>query len=179
MSNTKVTKTKAEADAAAKVKAAADKIKAESDAKVAEEAEKDVVQTTDKAVAPVRSREQSRKRIPLGTRNVLTAPKNPGFVRRFVNDTGDRIQTFKDAGWKVVENTAVGDDKAGKASSMGSGANPSVGGGQRAVLMELPDKYYKEDEKAKQDAISKVENEIKRNAGSPGNDGLAGNVSIS
>jgi len=123
---------------------------------------------------------QARKRIPLGTRNILTAPKKPGFVRRFVNDKGDRIQAFKDAGWTAVETVdQVGDDKAGRATSMGSSANPSVGGGQRAVLMELPEKHYEEDNEAKQAKIAKVENEIKRNAGNPGQDGLEGKISIS
>lgn len=123
---------------------------------------------------------QSRKRIPLGTRNILTAPKKPGFVRRFVNDKGDRIESFKDAGWKAVdEDVQVGDAKIGKASSMGSLVNPSVGGGQRAVLMEIPEKIYKEDKAVSQANITKIENEIKRNSNTPGKDGLDGKVSIS
>jgi len=121
---------------------------------------------------------QSRKRVPLGSRNILTAQKRPGFVRRFVNDKGDRVQQFKEAGWKAVgADEKVGDDKAGKASSVGSSANPSVGNNQRAVLMEIPDNYYKEDQKAKQDKIDQVEKEIARNK--PGQDGLDGKVSIS
>ena len=60
---------------------------------------------------PEKPLEQVRKRIPLGSRNILTAPKRPGFVRRFVNDKGDRITAFKDAGWNPVENTPVGDPK--------------------------------------------------------------------
>lgn len=123
---------------------------------------------------------QPRKRIPLGTRNILTAPKKSGFVRRFVNDKGDRIESFKDAGWNAVdENIQVGDPKAGKASSMGSLVNPSVGSGQHAVLMELPEELYNEDRVASQAKITAVENEIKRNLKQPGQDGLSGNVSIS
>lgn len=123
---------------------------------------------------------QDRKRIPLGTRNILTASKRPGYMRRFVNDKGDRIQAFKDAGWTAVD--AVGqdsDDKAGKATVIGSSANPSVGGGQRAVLMEIPEKFYYADKKAAQDKITMVEDEIRRNSTGPGKDGLAGKVSIS
>ena len=133
----------------------------------------------DKKVAKATiARRQARKRIPLGTRNILTAPKRPGFVRRFVNDKGDRIQAFKDAGWAAAEMiTEVGDDKAGRATSMGSSAAPSVGGGQRAVLMEIPEKYYDADNKAKQAKIAKVEKEIARNH--LGQDGLEGKVSIS
>lgn len=123
---------------------------------------------------------QVRKRIPLGTRNILTAPKKLGFVRRFVNDKGDRIQAFKDAGWAAADlDGLVGDDKAGKAGSIGSSATPSVGGGQRAVLMEIPEKYYEEDKKAKQDKITQVENEIRRNSKQDASAESFGKVSIS
>ena len=122
--------------------------------------------------------EQTRKRVPLGTRNILTAPKNPGFVRRFVNDRGDRIESFKAAGWNAVDEAVqVGDPKVGRASSLGSLVNPSVGGGDRAVLMEIPEDLYNEDRAASQASITKVENEIKRNT--LGQDGLDGKVSIS
>jgi hypothetical protein len=124
--------------------------------------------------------EQSRKRIPLGTRNVLTAPKKPGFVRRFVNDKGDRIESFKAAGWKAVDDDVqVGDPKAGKSTAIGSSVNAHVGSGQRAVLMELPEEIYDEDRAESQAKITQVENEIRRNQKSPGKDGLAGSVSIS
>lgn len=124
--------------------------------------------------------QQPRKRIPLGTRNILTAPKKPGFVRRFVNDKGDRIQSFKDAGWNAVdENVPVGDAKIGVATSLGSLANPHVGGGQRAVLMEIPEKIYNEDRAASQAKITKIENEIKRNSKPDASAESFGQVSIS
>lgn len=130
--------------------------------------------------ADVKKVEQARKRIPLGTRNILTAPKKAGFVRRFVNDKGDRLQSFKDAGWKAVDgDVQVGDPKVGRATSIGSGVNPHVGGGERAVLMEIPEEIYNEDYAASQAEITKVENEIKRNQSGPGKDGLEGKVSIS
>lgn len=123
--------------------------------------------------------EQVRKRVPLGTRNILTAPRKSGFVRRFVNDKGDRIENFKAAGWNAVDdNVQVGDPKVGRASSMGSLVNPSVGGGDRAVLMEIPEEIYNEDRAASQAEITKIENEIRRNSKSPGRDGLDGQISI-
>lgn len=124
--------------------------------------------------------EQPRKRIPLGSRNILTAPKKSGFVRRFVNDTGDRIQMFKDAGWNTVDDgSKVGDEKIGRPTSMGSAANPYVGNNQRAVLMEIPEEIYKADRAESQAKITEVENQIKRNSKTEGKDGLAGTVSIS
>ena len=120
---------------------------------------------------------QPRKRTPLGTRNVLTAPKRPGFVRRFVNDKGDRLQRFKEAGYSVVEDDIqVGDPKIGKPSQLGSNVEAQVGSGQRAVLMEISEEYYNEDYKTAQDKITKVENEIRRNSEKPGSDGLKGKV---
>ena len=123
--------------------------------------------------------EQPRKRVKLGTRNILSAPQKPGFVRRFVNDTGDRVQMFKEAGWNTVDDVnQVGDPKLGTASSIGSGANPHVGGGQRAVLMELPEEIYSADRAESQAEITKIENEMKRNSKTEGKDGLSGSVLI-
>ncbi len=104
------------------------------------------------------------KRIPLGTRNVLTAPKRPGYVRRFVNDVPGRIQQFEAAGYSVVkENITVGDPKIGKDLDPGSPVSLSVGGGTKAVLMEIREDWYTEDQKAKQDKILMAENDMKRN----------------
>lgn len=124
--------------------------------------------------------EQPRKRIPLGSRNILTAPKKPGFVRRFVNDVGDRVQMFKDAGWDAVaDGTTAGDVKLGRPANIGSATNPSVGNGQRAVLMEIPEEIYAADRAESQAKITEVENQIKRNSRGEGKDGLSGSVTIS
>ena len=121
-----------------------------------------------------------RKRVPLGTRNVLTAPKKSGFVRRYVNDEPDRIQMFKDAGYVVVdENLPVGDPKIGQASSLGRITNPSVGGGKKAILMEIKQEYYDEDQAAKVAKIKKIEDEMKRNTRPSSDAENFGKVSIS
>jgi hypothetical protein len=123
---------------------------------------------------------QERKRIPLGTRNVLTAPKRDGFVRRFVNDKGDRVQRFKDAGYSIVgDDIQVGDPKIGRPEQLGSNVSvPLSGGNQRAVLMEIPENHYKEDYAAAQNKITEQENEMKRNSMSQGQDGLVGKVAF-
>ena len=124
--------------------------------------------------------ESTRKRIPLGTRNILTAPTKKGFNRRFVNDIADRVNQFKEAGWAIVdESLPTGDAKLGKATSIGSITNPVVSQNQRAILMEIPSNLYAEDASVKQSKITQVESEIKRNSKSPGKDGLAGSVEIS
>lgn len=124
--------------------------------------------------------EQSRKRIPLGSRNVLMAPKKAGFVRRFVNDTGDRIQAFKDAGWNTVDDGSTsGDAKVGRPTSVGSLTNPHVGSGQRAILMEIPEEIYAEDRAQSQAKITEVENQIRRKESkNEDKQGLYGGVTI-
>ncbi len=168
---------KLNAEAEAKIADASNEASAEVTA-AAGEKEDQTAKPSGKVAKATNAKRQTRKRIPLGTRNILTAPKKPGFVRRFVNDKGDRIQSFKDAGWSASEMVeSVGDDRAGRATSIGSSATPAVGGGQRAVLMEIPEEYYDADNKAKQAKIAQVEKEISRNK--PGQDGLDGQVSIS
>ncbi len=103
------------------------------------------------------------KRIPLGTRNVLTAPKREGYTRRFVNDEGNRVQTFQAAGYEVVkERINVGDHKAGKETQIGKAVTPSVGGGTKAVLMEIKNEYYEEDQREKHNRLKAVENGMRR-----------------
>lgn len=102
-------------------------------------------------------------RIPLGTRNVLTAPKRTGYVRRFVNDEKDRVQQFGEAGYNIVrDDIEIGDPKAGKETQVGSAVGKAVGQGVRTVLMEIKEEWYQEDQKAKQDRIDAGEKDMKR-----------------
>ena len=118
-------------------------------------------------------------RVPLGTRNVLTAPKRKGYTRRFVNDEKDRIQQFEEAGYTIVhDDTKIGDPKAGTETQVGSVTNKAVGGGTRAVLMEIKDEYYKADQKAKQDRINIGEKDMERKLNEK-KDGQYGEVKFS
>lgn len=96
----------------------------------------------------VRNRPQ---RTPIGRRNVLTAEQRPGYVRRWVNDEDGRIAMFQEAGYEPVKTpTEVGDPMAGNASQLGSVVRKPVGGGKTAVLMEIPEEFYLEDQAAKE-----------------------------
>jgi len=122
---------------------------------------------------------QTRKRVRLGSRNILTAPERPGYKRRFVNDKKDRIQEFIEAGYSIVEGAVqVGDPKIGRPNQLGS-AVTSQGDGQVKVLMEIPEEHYNEDYMAEQAKITQKENEIRRTIDKPGDDGLIGQVNIS
>ena len=100
------------------------------------------------------------RRTPVGQRNVLTVSnKDPNFEYRIVNDTGDRVEQFKSAGYEIVSasDVKIGDRRITAASAEGSMAQVSVGGGVKGIVMRIPKEWYEEDQKAKQQAIAELE----------------------
>lgn len=116
----------------------------------------------------VKSRDTARaKRTPINGRNVLTVTgKDPAYVYRIVNDAGDRIAAFKDAGYELVDSKSVriGDRRLDTPTAEGSKAQVSVGGGQKAFVMRIPKEWYEEDQKAKQVHVDALEQSIKQDA---------------
>lgn len=105
------------------------------------------------------------KRVPVGQKNLLTVPSREGFVRRWVNDIDDRIERFKAAGYEpVAGDFQGGDPMCGDAQSVGSVVTKSVGGGTKAVLMEIPKEYYQEDQDAKQKQVKELEDSMEEQA---------------
>lgn len=103
-------------------------------------------------------------RTPLGKRNVLTVTgKEAGYEYRFVNDESDRIQTFLDAGWEIVEKkeVRVGDKRVGVAAPEGTAATASVGQGKTAYVLRIPEEWKKEDEAEKQRLVDQSEAAMK------------------
>lgn len=102
------------------------------------------------------------KRTPLGERNILTVGnKRKGFNQRWINDVDDRIERAKAAGYTpVMRPTEVGDPRAGAATQVGDIVRKPVGGGITAVLMEIPDEYYQEDQAAKEAEIKSKERSL-------------------
>jgi len=107
------------------------------------------------------------KRVPLGTRNVLRYPARPGYHRHVINDVDDNILIHEQAGYTVVQKKDLpsGDPRAGDASQMGMPVSKEVGGGVKGVLMEIPQEWYDEDQKARQDKITADESAMKRSKG--------------
>lgn len=111
--------------------------------------------------------ERRVRRTPIGKRNVLSVTgKEAGFEYRFVNDTGDRVETFKENGWEVVSTKGVriGDKRVSAATPEGSIAKASVGDGIQAVLMRIPTEYYEEDQAAKQALVNASEEATRQKA---------------
>lgn len=105
--------------------------------------------------------ERRVRRTPInGHRNVLTvAGKDAGYEYRFVNDTGDRVQSFQEDGWELVpdKDVKIGDKRVGAASVQGSFAEASVGQGVKAKLMRIKKEYFDEDQAAKQAHVNATE----------------------
>lgn len=112
------------------------------------------------------------ERIPVGTRNRLTAPKRPGYVRRWVNNDPGRLQMFEQAGYKMVTDqnydpanpgsVRVGDPTGQRPAPMGSTVVEEVGGGKKAVLMEIRKDWYDADQTVKARKLDEMEAQIKR-----------------
>lgn len=107
------------------------------------------------------------RRTPVGVRNVLTVGgKDPAYEYRIVNDTGDRVEQFKAAGYEVVsaKDVTVGDRRVNAASAEGSAALVSVGGGTKGVVMRINKDWYAEDQARKQEDIARTEASTKADA---------------
>lgn len=107
------------------------------------------------------------KRTPIGTRNVLTvAGKDPNYVYRIINDSGDRVQEFMEAGYELVKegSVKVGDKRVNKTSAEGSVAQVSVGQNQKAFVVRIKKEWYDEDQAVKQLRVDELENSTKAKA---------------
>jgi hypothetical protein len=107
------------------------------------------------------------RRTPVGVRNVLTvAGKETGYEYRIVNDTGDRVEQFKAAGYEVVsaKDVTIGDRRVSAASAEGTAATVSVGGGTKAVVMRIKSEWYEEDQGRKQESVDQTEAATKADA---------------
>jgi len=118
------------------------------------------------------------QRVPVGTRNVLTvAGKDPNYEYRIINDSGDRVQEFLDAGYELVDadSVRVGDKRVNTAKAEGSIAQLSVGQGQKAFVVRIKKEWYEEDQRAKMKKVDDLEAATKAKA----LDGTYGKLEIS
>lgn len=120
------------------------------------------------AEKPTKARSERAKRTPINGRNVLGASgKEPGYKYRFVNDMGDRVESFKERGWELVDATSVkmGDRRVDLGSVLGSKAQVSVDkNGMKAFLMRIPEDWYEEDQADKARSIAEQERDMKQQA---------------
>jgi len=103
------------------------------------------------------------QRTPLHKQRALAANDRKGFIRRWVNETVDRVESFKRAGWTPVvgdENTS--DARAQTESQLGSVVRKVVNkdptaNNRTAILMEIPKELYDADQLDKQKEVDRIE----------------------
>lgn len=123
------------------------------------------------------------KRTRIGTRNVLKREAREGYVGRYVNidpeKAGwDRIRTFLNAGYQIGPGDApIEDKRISDISNMGNADIRSVGGGIKAIWMEIQEDWYDEDRAEDQAEIDERENDMRVNENNPG-EGNYGHVAI-
>lgn len=124
----------------------------------------------------VESKRPTRAKV-TGKRNVLNVTgKDPDFHYRIVNDTGDRVEMFKEQGYEVVTDNKVkiGERRIANPTQEGSVVSASVGGGTRGVLMRIRKDWHQEDQAAKSAQVDETEMSMKRLA----KEGMYGKLEI-
>lgn len=122
------------------------------------------------------------KRQPVGQRSRLSVTgKDPNYEYRFVNDIGDRIQMFQEAGYELVskDQHRIGDNRLDVAGPDGSNAVVSVGvkpngDAQRAYLMRIKKEWYDEDQQKKLENVKAFQESLKK----PNIEGAYGEIKI-
>lgn len=147
-------------------------------------AQKADLSEADSATEDDKPKETRRKRKPMKAEGALNFPQREGYHRHIFNDNEKgRVQAAKDAGYTVVMQSDIdgGDMRAGADSQLSSPVSRSVGGGMKGILMEIPQEFYDEDQKAKQDQIAADEKKRLLGPAITGNDreGYYGGVTVS
>ncbi|MCP3924481.1 MAG: hypothetical protein GY714_18060 [Desulfobacterales bacterium] len=117
-----------------------------------------------------------KERVGLGMyKKEMTIPTGlvkKGYVPRWINDDGDRIEVARNGGYDYVydnrtEKTQVGEKTDNGNSDIGSKISRIVdksarlGAPMRAYLMQIKKEYYDEDQKAKMAKVDEMDNVIK------------------
>lgn len=106
-----------------------------------------------------RKKRTKLKRTPLHKKNRIGLTKiDENYHYRLVNDEGDNLESFLDAGYEFVEDLARGGVKdAADSSQLGKYACQNVGNGVKAYYMRVPNEIYAKDQQEKQAEIDEVE----------------------
>jgi len=119
------------------------------------------------------SREESvrsdKERIPVSSQRAPLRYKGldtKNFVQRWVLDKDDRLQVFQDAGYEfvkpTVQGTSVGDPTVDSSKGLDTRVHKTAGfGNLRLYLMQIPRKWYEEDQAKKQLEVDASEESMK------------------
>lgn len=97
------------------------------------------------------------QRTPLNRKHVLAAKSRPGFHRCYVNEEPGNVEAYLAAGYTIVEGeeNALKDKGVQDTSQLGSAVRHTVNrnpnaSSRTAILMEIPQEWFDEDQAAKQ-----------------------------
>lgn len=117
-----------------------------------------------------------KKRVGLGMfKKEMTIPDGitkPGYVPRWINDEGDRLEVAQRSGYEFVFDNRGSKAHVGEAVESGNTSidsriskvvdkTPRMGGERRAYLMQIKKEYYEEDQKAKMAKVDELADTIK------------------
>lgn len=113
--------------------------------------ESEVTESTEPTVT------RRRRRAPVeGGGLKLHAPERKGYVRRFVNDTGNRIAEMQELGYTFVDEPSA--DTHGPGSRINRLAGTQDGGAPlKTYLMETPIELFEQGEREKEEERSEVD----------------------
>jgi len=118
----------------------------------------------------VKGEERNAQRIPLGApSDIMTSPKMPGYVLRWINDTDSRVARALRGDYEfVTEDFMIGDKRVGTGRNTDGHITMDVKGGVTAYLMMIKEEYYEEDQKAKAQKVRQSEKTIRGRKDQPG-----------
>lgn len=121
-------------------------------------------------------------RVPIGaSRDITNVHDTPeGYIDRWVNDDGDRINKFKQAGYELVETAQVGSSHVDGSHAESGVVSKDMGKGVTAYQMRQRQDYYDKDQAAKQVVVDSTEDSMRKGKveKTESKDGMYGEVKI-
>lgn len=125
---------------------------------VIEEADTVEIETAQSEATPKRKRRR-RGVLEHGGALKLHAPKRKGYVRRWVNDKGNRIAELEEIGYTFVQEQGIDTHGPGSRVNRLAGTQES-GAPLKTYLMEIPEEFYLEDMRDKEEALQETDRAI-------------------
>lgn len=124
----------------------------------------------------VKSTRVTRKPLAQRGPQAISGDKDPNYAYRFVNDTGSRIENFKQAGYELVttDELTVGDARVFDNTDLGSTKRVISNDGTTSYLMRIKKEWYEEDQNAKAALINEQEKAMTNEASS----GMYGSLKV-
>lgn len=119
-------------------------------------------ETAEETTAQVATPKRQRRRrgvLEHGGALKLHAPQRKGYVRRWVNDRGNRIAELEEIGYTFVEEQGIDTHGPGSRINRLAGTQES-GAPLKTYLMEIPEEFYREDMQDKEEALQEFDRAI-------------------